>query len=818
MKPSLEKIQKFFKHETDLGYEDRAVMGGLEKIISPWEDEARGDGLPEELIQAVCGRLQDYRRLSPASRRDVLLGLQRRIQRFIDGESLPPAEISPPITDTGQHKEITQKSAPKAFSPMPRVVSRDQTVGLDAPVTVLSGVGQAVAKILAHLGIHTLGDMLYYLPRRYDDYSALKPIHQVFYGEEVTVIATVIDINTRTSKSGKKITEAVISDGSGSLRVTWFNQPWRASQLRKGTQVVLAGKVDQYMGRLVMNSPECDLLEHKHLNTNRIVPVYPLSANIKQRRLRSLMDEVVNHWSARVADPIPQEVLQNAGLIDLNNALLHVHFPESWEALAAARKRLAFDEIFFIQLGVLSQKKAWNERSATVFQVDDEWLTKQTEKLPFKLTNAQSRVLEEIRADLSSGRPMNRLLQGDVGSGKTVLAGLGMCIVAQSGGQSAMLAPTSILAEQHYRTLQRLFATDEINDGCIAPDAIRLLVGATPEAEKEEIRAGLADGRIKILIGTHALLEDPVQFANLQLAVIDEQHRFGVEQRAILRNKGENPHLLVMTATPIPRSLALTIYGDLDLSVMDEVPPGRQEVDTHVLYPSERNRAYTLIQKQLNEGRQVFIIYPLVEESENLDVKAAVDEYERLQEDTFKNHKVGLLHGRMKPDEKDEVMAQFHNGEFEILVSTSVVEVGVDVPNATVMLIEGANRFGLAQLHQFRGRVGRGTEKSYCILIPSNTDEKENERLRAMTETNNGFILAERDLEQRGPGDFLGTRQSGYAELRAANLGDVHLIELARNQAQALFEKDPDLKMADHQPLVNALQKFWSPARAGDIS
>ncbi len=815
MKPSLEKLEKFFKHEADLGYEDRAVMGGLEKIIAPWETDARADELPEELIQAVCGRLQDYRRLSPGARRDVLLGLQRRIQKFSEGGVSPqPSEPQPREGEIEPRREITQPSQPRAFMPVARTVSKEQAVGLDAPVTVLSGVGPAVAKILARLGMHTLGDMLYYFPRRYDDYSALKTIHQLFYGEEVTVIASVVEINTRTAKSGKRLTEAVISDGSGSLRVTWFNQPWRASQLRCGTQVVLSGRIEQYMGRLVMNSPECDLLEHKHLNTNRIVPVYPLSANIKQRRLRSLMDPVVNHWSGRVVDPLPRDILQSAELIDLNNALLHVHFPESWEALTAARKRLAFDEIFFLQLGVLSQKRAWNERSATVLEVSDAWVEEQFQKLPFALTGAQKRVFEEIRSDLASGRPMNRLLQGDVGSGKTVLAGLGMCIVAQAGAQAAMLAPTSILAEQHYRTLTRYFGSDEK----IGPEGIRLLIGAMPESEKEEIRAGLADGRIKLLVGTHALLEDPVQFTNLQMAIIDEQHRFGVEQRAILRSKGQNPHLMVMTATPIPRSLALTVYGDLDLSVMDELPPGRQEVETFLISPSERYRAYSLIQSQLDEGHQVFIIYPLVEESENLDVKAAVEEYERLQGEVFKNHKVGLLHGRMRPDEKDAVMAQFRDGALQILVSTSVVEVGVDIPNATVILIEGANRFGLAQLHQFRGRVGRGQVKSYCVLIPTDGNTGENERLQAMTETNDGFKLAERDLEQRGPGDFLGTRQSGYAELRAANLGDVHLIELARNQAQALFQKDPELKMEEHLPLAAALQRFWNPVAAGDIS
>ena len=410
---------------------------------------------------------------------------------------------------------------------------------------------------------------------------------------------------------------------------------------------------------------------------------------------------------------------------------------------------------------------------------------------------------------------MNRLLQGDVGSGKTIIAALGIMIVAQHSAQSAIMAPTSILAEQHYRNMLKFLAGDE--SAPLQPSAIRLLVGATPENEKREIRAGLQDGSIKLVVGTHALLEDPVSFENLQLVVVDEQHRFGVEQRALLRAKGENPHLLVMTATPIPRSLALTIYGDLDLSVVDEMPPGRQPIITNIFYPRERERAYAFIRTQIEKGGQAFIIYPLVEEREDSDTLSAVEEHARLQKEVFPKLRLGLLHGRMKAEEKDRIMAQFRDGEADILVSTSVVEVGVDIPNATVMMVEGANRFGLAQLHQFRGRVGRGSQLSYCILIPDSPDKAENERLAAMTETNDGFVLAERDLEQRGPGDFLGTRQAGYSELRLANLADIHLIEKARRLAQALFESDPFLNHPEHKILATSLQAFWSSHQA-DIS
>jgi ATP-dependent DNA helicase RecG len=441
-------------------------------------------------------------------------------------------------------------------------------------------------------------------------------------------------------------------------------------------------------------------------------------------------------------------------------------------------------------------------------------LEKQLHRLPFELTNAQKRVLADIRSDLTAGHPMNRLLQGDVGSGKTIVAAMAIAILAQHGMQSVLMAPTSILAEQHYLNLKHLLTG---LDGAFSPDQVQLLIGATPEAEKRSIREGLMNNSIKLVIGTHALIQDPVTFADLQLVIIDEQHRFGVEQRAILREKGDNPHLLVMTATPIPRSLALTIYGDLDLSVMDEMPPGRQEIETSVFYPRERERAYALIRNQIQTGHQAFIIYPLVEDSENNQGMAAVEEQSRLQKEIFPKYTVGLLHGRMKPEEKESVMTRFRDRELQILVSTSVVEVGVDIPNATVMLIEGANRFGLSQLHQFRGRVGRGENKSYCIVIPETADAAENERLSALAETNDGFILAERDLEQRGPGDFLGTRQSGFAELRFATLTDFHLIEKARQQAQAVFQADPDLQKPEHQMLTVSLRRFWGEGK-GDIS
>jgi ATP-dependent DNA helicase RecG len=884
MKPSLVKLQKFFKLEAERGYDNHAVLGGLERILDRWEAEARMEELPEDLIQAVVERLRDYDRLIEKSRAEALDGLWRRIQREMGGTA--PLEAEPqqeanerpqpqsheqiqeetkPVEKTTpqsvQESQTTQpQSEPKPIQPAPTSAEakpKYEPAALNASVTVLPGVGTRHAQTLGRLGLITLRDMLYYFPRRYDDYTRLKPINRLVYGEEVTVIGTLQSVNLRKIRGGSaQIVEAVISDGSGALRITWFNQAWLVKRLRQGAQIVLSGKIDQYLGRLVMNNPEWEPLEQQQLSTNRIVPVYPLTAQITQRWLRRLMNQVVTYWAPRVADPLPQSVRQSAGLVDLSTALFQAHFPDSWDALNAARHRLAFDEIFLLQLGVLRQKRAWQERTARAFETDADWLQEQVASLPYPLTGAQQRALDDLHQDLSSGRPMNRLIQGDVGSGKTVVAALASAMIVHHGAQCAIMAPTSILAEQHYKNFLKFLAGVEQPSASIngaefeteigaeteeppAPDTaletpsqlqtmqrdapllqaseIRLMIGATPESEKQEIRTGLSDGSIKVVIGTHALIEDPVTFANLQLAVVDEQHRFGVEQRAALRSKGENPHLLVMTATPIPRSLALTVYGDLDLTIIDEMPPGRQAVSTYVLPPRERERAYTLVRSQIEKGRQAFIIYPLVEESDKSDSKAAVEEHAYLQEEIFPRLKLGLLHGRMKPEEKDEVMTRFRDGEFDILVSTSVIEVGVDVPNATVMLIEGANRFGLAQLHQFRGRVGRGADKSYCLLIPETPDAVENERLQAMVETNDGFVLAERDLEQRGPGQFLGTRQSGFSELQLASLTDVRLIEKARRQAQTLFENNPDLDQPELQTLVSALERFWGNGK-GDIS
>lgn len=821
MSSALEKIRKFLKLEIERGYDNRAVVGGLDKIIPAWEQEAHQEGLPSTVIRQICDKLSQY----PSYSNDLREKIVQEILEIVVNSSNIAAENAffPPSGEIIDYPNLNpvKKSSSTVNQSNPALhEAKSKPSGLEASLKVLPGIGPKNAQNLEKLGLHKLEDLLYFFPRRYDDFSKMKPINQVRFGEELSVAGTVQKSQLREIKGNRTLFEAVISDGTGSLRVSWFNQPWLEKNLRPGVQVVLSGKIDMYLGRLCMNNPEWELLDQEHLHTNRIVPVYPLTASVSQKVLRRLMYQTVNFWAARVPDFLPDEIRSAGDLLPLSQAIRQIHFPDSDTNLNLARQRLAFDEIFLIQLGVLRQKQNWQNRTAQIFEVSEEWLTTQINRLPFPLTNAQHRAIREIRADLSSGRPMNRLLQGDVGSGKTVVAALAIAMVTASGMQAALMAPTSILAEQHYRSFQKLFVRSDADDSApFSAAEVRLLVGDTPEKEKQEIRDSLAAGEIKLLIGTHAIIEDPIEFKHLQLAVIDEQHRFGVAQRSALRAKGENPHLLVMTATPIPRSLALTIYGDLDLSVMDEMPSGRQPIETHIFTPLERERAYSFIRAQIRQGYQAFIIYPLVdqEQSETEDALAAVQQQQRLQNEVFPDLKIGLLHGRMRPEEKEQVMRKFRDREFHILVSTSVIEVGVDVPNATVMLIEGANRFGLAQLHQFRGRVGRGNAKSYCILIPDNEDAAENERLSAMVETNDGFVLAERDLQQRGPGEFLGTRQAGFADLKIANLTDIHTIEKARNLAQQLFEIDPQLSNPRYQPLLEKLNTFWGEGR-GDIS
>jgi ATP-dependent DNA helicase RecG len=579
-------------------------------------------------------------------------------------------------------------------------------------------------------------------------------------------------------------------------------------------QIVIRGTVDEYLGRLTMTSPEWERVSRKELKAARIVPVYPTTEGLTSRWMRKLMRKALSEWAEHAVDPLPLRLRQEHKLLSKERALWGIHFPKNTPHLDAARRRLAFEEVLYLQLGLLREKQQWTSAPGQVIKPPLEYAQSLVDALPYDLTDAQRRSLNEMTEDMLSGVPMNRLLQGDVGSGKTVVAALLMAITANQGYQAAMMAPTEILAEQHYESLSHLF------DMFPKPHpTIRLLTGSVQGEEREDIYTGLNEGAIQIIVGTHALIQEEVEFEQLALAVIDEQHRFGVEQRGALRQKGYNPHLLVMTATPIPRSLELTIWGHLDVSILDEMPPGRKPVDTRVLRPQETERAYRFIHSQVEKGRQAFMIYPLVEESDKVDARSAVEEYGRLQEVIFPTLRLGLLHGRLRPDEKDRVMTEFARGELDILVATSVVEVGIDVPNASVMLIDGAERFGLSQLHQFRGRVGRGEHQSYCLLLARNKTERAMERLKAMESTTDGFVLADKDLEMRGPGEFLGTRQSGFPELPLAMSANTRLLHEVRAEAENLLKEDPALEAPTHRLLAKQVEKVWSPEEpTGDLS
>jgi ATP-dependent DNA helicase RecG len=810
MTTPVDKLTKILLLEAEK-YQDRAVFGGLARYADTWLQEAGATFGPEaaDWVQGVADRLRTYRSLpDPTARRkaiDVLLEMLQAApsphsaRRPARGET-PPA---PAAVRSADATPTARQAEPTATAPAPTY----SHTGLDSPVTALQGVGPQQAKRLAKLGVHTIRDMLYLFPRRHDDYSQLKPINRIEYGEEVTIIAQVWDAGVRETRGGGSLFKATLSDGTGFIEVTWFNQPYLADKIRRGEQIVISGRVDEYLGRLCFNSPEWEPLEEELLHTARLVPVYPLTKGVGARWLRRLVKRTVDYWSRRLPDHLPASVRQEAHLLDLETSIVQAHFPDNKELLERAYHRLAFDELFILQVGLLRQRRVWRSAPGKPLPVDDATLHSFVRGLPFELTGAQQRALRQIVADLRSNQPMNRLLQGDVGSGKTVVAAAAMALTATAGAQAAMMAPTEILAEQHHDTLTRLLSSV---DWPGRSPSIRLLTGSVTGRGREEIYAGLADGSVEIAVGTHALIQEGVQFKELALAVIDEQHRFGVEQRAVLRQKGYNPHLLVMTATPIPRSLELTVWGHLDVSVIDEMPPGRKPVTTRLILPTERGRAYAFVRGQVEKGRQAFIICPLVEESEKVEAKAAVEEYQRLQEHIFPDLRLGLLHGRLKGEEKEATMARFARGELDILVATAVVEVGIDVPNATVMLIEGANRFGLAQLHQFRGRVGRGEHASCCLLVSESASPEAQERLQAVEATNDGFVLAQKDLELRGPGEFLGTRQSGFPDLKLANVTDLRLVEAARQAARRFFETDPELADPDHRLLARQVAQFWS--------
>lgn len=795
MHASFDELYKFLKLEAQKGFNNKAIIGGFESMIPAWQERALQAGVDQEKINKIVSLFEPYAASDAETRKQIIRSTLEIIKQT-------PPEIAEEKTS------VPPQKSSQSLSYQPKAVF--------ATLTVIQGIGDKMAVKLEKLGLYTIYDLLHYYPRRYNDYSHLIPIRDLKPGDEVTISGAIQSVQKRKSKNKRlQMVESILGDGTGNLWITWFNQPWLTNRLNIGTQIVASGKVDTYLGRLCLNNPEWEPVNADHLHTNRIVPVYSLTAGIQQKWLRERIFQAINFWTQKIKDYLPDGIRSKEKLCTLNEAIRSVHFPTSQKELDQARERLSFDEVFFMQLGVMRQKREWQAISAGSYEMDQSLLEKEIGSLPFQLTASQRKVLSEIQSDLRSGNQMNRLLQGDVGSGKTVIARFAMEIVMRCGKQAAFLAPTAILAQQHFETIRTMLLKDKV----IKEEEITLLIGDTPEKQKEEIREGLASGSIKIIIGTHALLEDPVAFQSLQMVVIDEQHRFGVAQRSILRAKGENPHILIMSATPIPRSLNLTIYGDLDISILNEMPGGRIPIETYLLHPFQKEVAYEKIREQIENGHQAFIIFPQIEgdEDELSPTPAVIPGYEELVEKIFPQFKIGLLHGRLKQEEKDSIMFQFRNKELDILASTTVIEVGMDIPNATIILIEGANHFGLAQLHQLRGRVGRGDVQSFCYLVPDEDMATENERLRKMTETNDGFELAEFDLKTRGPGDFFGTRQSGYRGLKLANISDIKLITRARDEAEALIDQDPELENEENSALRFELENLWNAAN-GELS
>lgn len=664
-------------------------------------------------------------------------------------------------------------------------------------MTAVKGVGPAVAERLGKLGIATVRDLLWHFPRLHQDRSQLKTISQLTLGQHEAFAGTVREVRTTWWRGHGRVVTAIIEDATGRIAALWFGMPYLANVLKPGTQLVLWGKVT--MGkRLSVLSPEFEILgDDEPLHAQRIVPIYPATAGIGQKRFRRIIRAALDEFRDNAPEIFPEAFRQKRRLIPIADAIEQIHFPEMLAAVGLARRRLAYEEFFVLETAVALRKRALqHDLEGIPFRIDERIDQRIRRRFPFRLTAAQERAIAEITADMRAPCPMNRLLQGDVGSGKTVVAAYAMLAAIANRYQAALMAPTEILTEQHFRTLERLLAGSRVR--------MMLLLGGAPAAERRASLAAIREGSVDLIVGTHALIQHDVEFARLGLVVVDEQHKFGVLQRATLRWKGAHPDVLVMTATPIPRSLALTVFGDLDLSTLDEMPPGRQPITTTIVPPTRRNEAWALIRRELAAGRQAYIVYPLVEESETSQLKAATEMISHLQRDIFPDYRVGLLHGQVPPEEKQERMATFRAGETHVLVCTTVVEVGLDVPNATVIAIEHAEHYGLSQLHQLRGRIGRGQHPSHCLLMVDEPDASD--KLAILAETTDGFRIAEEDLRRRGPGEFLGTRQHGLPPLAIGDFTeDIQLLLEARHDAFALVEGDPTLAKPRHRLLRQAV-------------
>jgi ATP-dependent DNA helicase RecG len=785
-----------------------AVLQDLEARLLEWLEAASALHPAPELAANLdaCRRLFiGFDQADPSKKRQVIttaLGRLDHLMLLVDRQ----------LPEHPQRPSLPSPSVPPSTSPAAVNV-------LTQSIQFLKGVGPTRAQMLRRLGIETIGDALALLPRRYDDRTNLKPIRNLQVGIQETFEGTILVSGSSRTGRGRRLYEMIVGDATGTMRCLWFqfHETYMRQRYRTGQRVIVTGEVhiNPYSGqRKEVHHPDLELIEadeREPLHTGRMVPVYPATEGLHQKTLRTVIKRIVDEYAHQVEDCLPLGLRERLQLMEASQALREVHFPSADADLEAlnhwsseAHRRLVFEEFFLLELGLaLQQRNTTIEERRITYRGTGALADQLRSQLPFELTMAQERVLAEIIANMQRPHPMNRLLQGDVGSGKTIVALLAMLLAIESGFQAAIMVPTEILAEQHYLTMQRL----------VGPLGVRvmLLTSAIKGSKRRELLETIAAGDVDLLVGTHALIQEGLEFRALGLAVIDEQHRFGVLQRATLKRKGYSPDVLVMTATPIPRTLAMTVYGDLDVSIIDELPPGRLPVVTKLCYESRRDESYALMRQVLRQGRQVYVVYPLIEESEKTDLRAATAMAEQLQREVLPEFRVGLLHGRLKSDEKEDIMRAFSVGDLQVLVSTTVIEVGVDVPNATLMLVEHAERFGLAQLHQLRGRVGRSHHQAYCLLMADfPMSEEAKQRLQTLTAHDDGFMIAERDLEIRGPGEFLGTRQSGLPELRVAHLiRDQRLLAEARREAFALVDTDPHLSEPAHKSLRQALMHRW---------
>ena len=755
-----EKLYKIAQLEKKTHYNNTAVMGGIEGLIG---NSLRDINDAEPLIVAIAG----YSTMDVPSRREAL-------QEFEDL-----------LSASGTFDSSAEFPSPKRVSKTENEPARS----LDSPVRYAKGVGERRAKQLEKLGIETIEDLLLYLPRRLEDRSVIKKIGDVKSGDYATLIGRVRAIDSIKPRRNLEILKLAVQDNTGVLFVSFFNQPWLKSEFVVGERIAIYGQIDRNRGGVQMNSPVWEPAGKDYL-TGRLVPIYTVTKGLTPSLLYRLIRENLDIYLDQVTDQLPDSIREAQKLQPRAKALRSIHVPEHWGEFENARKSLAFEELFYFQLGVAREMLNMERESAPILEIDDDTMDQFDEQLPFRLTNAQENVIKEIRNDLASGHPMNRLLQGDVGSGKTVVAAAGAYIAAKCGAQSALMAPTEILAQQHFINLKAL----------LEPLGIKsiLLVGSLTASERKETEKAIEHGIVDIVVGTHALISQSVKFKNLQLALIDEQHRFGVVQRAQLEEKGTKPHALVMSATPIPRTITLTVYGQFDVSIIDELPFEKQ-IKTYWLSEDKRDDVYQLVAKELASGVQAYVVFPLVEESEELDLRSAVETKEELEQTAFKDFRVGLLHGRMSDDEKKSVMAQINNKEIDVLVSTSIIEVGIDVPDASLMVIEHANRFGLSQLHQLRGRIGRQGQASICFAIANVKTDEGQQRMEAFRDSLDGFEIAEKDLLIRGTGELLGVAQHGLdSTFKVADLiRDLPLMKSARDEAIEHLKAHPDSDLLD---------------------